>query len=52
MEYLADLPEPQRAAVNAVLLRGRSAGTGSRARLARRLAWHALLNGAPRRARC
>ena len=42
-EYLADLPEPQRAAVNAVLLRGRSAGSGSRVRLARRLAWHALL---------
>ena len=42
-EYVAELPEPQRAAVNAVLLRGRSAGSGSRVRLARRLAWHALL---------
>ncbi len=42
-EFVAELPEPQRAAVNAVLLRGRSAGSGSRVRLARRLAWHALL---------
>ena len=42
-EYVAELPEPQRAAVNAVLLRGRSAGSSSRVRLARRLAWHALL---------
>lgn len=42
-EYVAELPEPQRAAVNAVLLRGRSAGAGSRVRLARRLAWHALM---------
>jgi DNA-binding CsgD family transcriptional regulator len=43
MEYLAELPEPQRAVVNAVLLRQRSSGTGSRARLGRRLAWQALL---------
>jgi DNA-binding CsgD family transcriptional regulator/tetratricopeptide (TPR) repeat protein len=43
MEYLAELPEPQRAVVNSVLLRQRSSGTGSRARLGRRLAWHALL---------
>jgi DNA-binding CsgD family transcriptional regulator len=42
-EFVADLPEPQRAAVNSVLLRGRSSGAGSRVRLARRLAWHALL---------
>jgi hypothetical protein len=42
-EYVKDLPEPQHAAVNAVMLRGRSSGTGSRVRLARRLAWHALL---------
>jgi DNA-binding CsgD family transcriptional regulator/tetratricopeptide (TPR) repeat protein/energy-coupling factor transporter ATP-binding protein EcfA2 len=42
-EYVTDLPEPQRAAVNSVLLRGRSAGSGSRVRLARRLAWHGLL---------
>lgn len=42
-EYVAELPEPQRVAVNAVLLRGRSAGSGPRVRLARRLAWHALL---------
>jgi DNA-binding CsgD family transcriptional regulator len=43
VSYLADLPEPQRAAVNAVLLRGPAGGGGSRARLARRLAWQALL---------
>ena len=43
VSFLADLPDPQRAAVNAVLLRGPSSGGGSRARLARRLAWQALL---------
>src|SRR5690606_147008 len=43
VQFLADLPDPQRAAVNGVLLRSRSGGTGSRARLARRLAWQALL---------
>jgi DNA-binding CsgD family transcriptional regulator len=41
--YLGDLPEPQRAAVNAVLQRASSGVTGNRARLARRLAWQALL---------
>ena len=41
--YLAELPEPQRVAVEAVLLRGRPGGAGSRVRLARRLAWQALL---------
>jgi len=44
-EYMTDLPEPQRAAVNSVLLRGRSAGSGSRVRLARRLAWHGFVVG-------
>jgi len=43
VQFLAELPDPQRAAVNGVLLRSRSSGTGSRARLARRLAWQALL---------
>jgi DNA-binding CsgD family transcriptional regulator len=43
MEFVADLPEPQRAVVNAVLLRQRPGGGGSRARLGRRLAWQALL---------
>lgn len=42
-EFVEDLPAPQRAAVNGVLLRSRSHGGGSRARLARRLAWRALL---------
>jgi DNA-binding CsgD family transcriptional regulator len=44
VEYLTDLPDPQRAAVNGVLLRSRSHGGGSRARLARRMAWQALLD--------
>jgi DNA-binding CsgD family transcriptional regulator len=43
LEYVAELPEPQRTALNAVLLRGRSGGSGSRTRLARRLAWQAVL---------
>jgi DNA-binding CsgD family transcriptional regulator/tetratricopeptide (TPR) repeat protein len=43
VDYLTELPEPQRAAVNGVLLRGRPSGAGSRARQARRLAWQALL---------
>jgi len=43
LSYLAELPEPQRVAVDAVLLRGPPGGAGSRARLARRLAWQALL---------
>lgn len=43
LPFLAELPEPQRAAVNAVLQRGSSGGAGSRARLARRLAWQGLL---------
>ncbi|HEX6871731.1 MAG TPA: AAA family ATPase, partial [Micromonosporaceae bacterium] len=44
VEFLNGLPDPQRAAVNAVLLRGRSTRGGSRARLARRMAWQALLD--------
>jgi DNA-binding CsgD family transcriptional regulator/tetratricopeptide (TPR) repeat protein len=43
LNYLAELPEPQRAAVNAVLQRGSAGGAASQARLARRLAWQALL---------
>ena len=43
-EFVADLPEPQRDAVNSVLLRSRSGGDGQPARLARRLAWQALLD--------
>jgi DNA-binding CsgD family transcriptional regulator len=43
VEYVAELPDPQRSAVNAVLLRGHATGGGSRIRLARRLAWLALL---------
>jgi len=42
-EFVDELPEPQRAAVNEVLLRGRSTESGQQARLARRLAWHGLL---------
>ncbi len=41
--YLAEPPDPQRSAVNAVLQRGGSSAVGSRGRLARRMAWHALL---------
>jgi DNA-binding CsgD family transcriptional regulator len=43
LDYLAGLPDPQRAAVNAVLLRGRSPVAGSRARLACRFAWQSIL---------
>jgi len=44
VDFLAELPDPQRTAVNAVLLRGRASGNGSRASLARRLAWQAMLD--------
>jgi DNA-binding CsgD family transcriptional regulator/tetratricopeptide (TPR) repeat protein len=42
--YVEDLPDPQRAAVDAVLQRGRANAPGGRARLARRMAWRALLD--------
>lgn len=41
--FRAELPRPQRLAIDAVLMRTGSGGTGSRAQLARRLAWYALL---------
>lgn len=42
-DFLVELPDPQRDAVDSVLARRESDGTGSRPRLARRLAWLALL---------
>jgi DNA-binding CsgD family transcriptional regulator/tetratricopeptide (TPR) repeat protein len=43
-KFRAELPRPQKMAVDGVLMRTGSGGTGSRAQLARRLAWYGLLN--------